>query len=330
MFPGRAFDKTLLSHMRDKALDNELGKDCHNLPSLAKESERIWREGGSFQIVMDDKSIGIKSIHIEKKSWRDNAVQYAADGPKMVDGSHQYSRYKVIAIPWTGIDGLDFSCIMGVTFNLSENSNSILEGAKTFFNCKLYCSNPSLESSTDPSPDNCQVNSTSTSDSSGLDQSDCLQPTVETEASTLDQSFNPSVIPGPLETCQIESFISPNSAIMSDKGPAFPIVASELGCPHVWDRKHFTQQIVTSWHEIPDYMRDAYCNSIHNILNSTSETSYQELMQVARTQFNYPKSLAFLDKIHQHRHKVCRAYTAAAYSLWAKFQISVLSQLTHV
>jgi hypothetical protein len=108
IFPGRAFDKTLLSRMRDKALDNELGKDRHNLPSLAKESERIWREGGSFQIVMDDKSTGIKSIHIQKKSWRDNAVQYAADGPKMVDGSHQYSRYKVIAIPWMGIDGLGF------------------------------------------------------------------------------------------------------------------------------------------------------------------------------------------------------------------------------
>jgi hypothetical protein len=94
IFPGRAFDKTLLSRMSDKALDNELGKDRHNLPSLAKESERIWREGGSFQIVMDDKSTGIKSIHIQKKSWRDNAVQYAADGPKMVDGSHRYSRYR--------------------------------------------------------------------------------------------------------------------------------------------------------------------------------------------------------------------------------------------
>jgi hypothetical protein len=31
IFPGRAFDKTLLSRMRDKALDNELGKDRHNL-----------------------------------------------------------------------------------------------------------------------------------------------------------------------------------------------------------------------------------------------------------------------------------------------------------
>jgi hypothetical protein len=33
IFPDRAFDKTLLSRMRDKALDNELGKDRHNLPS---------------------------------------------------------------------------------------------------------------------------------------------------------------------------------------------------------------------------------------------------------------------------------------------------------
>ncbi len=95
---------------------------------------------------------------------------------------------------------------------------------------------------------------------------------------------------------------------MSDKGPAFPIVTSELGYHYVLDRKHFTQQIVTSWHEIPDNMRDVYCNSIHNILNSTLETSYHELMQVARTQFKYPKSLAFLDKIHQPRHKVCWAY----------------------
>lgn len=318
IFPGRAFDKTLLSRMRDKALDNELGKDRHNLPSLAKESERIWREGGSFQIIMDDKSTGIKSIHIQKKSWRDNAVQYAADGPKMVDGSHQYSRYKVIAIPWTGIDGLGLSCIMGVTFNLSENSSSILEGAETFFNCKFSSSNPSLDSSVDPCTDDCQVNlvdSTSTSDSSDFDPTDCLQPTAETEATTLDQSFNPSVIPEPLETGQIDSFISPNSAIMSDEGPAFPIVASDLGCKHVWDRKHFSQQIVPSWHEIPDNMRDAYCNIIHDILNSTSEASYQELMQVARTRFNYPKPIAFLDKIHQHRHKVCWAYTCSIFTM---------------
>jgi hypothetical protein len=315
IFPGRAFDKTLLSRIRDKALDNELGKDRHNLPSLAKESERIWREGGTFQIVMDDKSTGIKSIHIQKKSWRDNAVQYAADGPKMVDGSHQYSRYKVIAIPWTGIDGLGLSCIMGVTFNLSENSSSILEGAEIFFNCKLSCSNPSLKSSMDSSSYNSQVNSTSTSEIIGLDQPDCLQPSAVTEASTPDQSFNPSIIPEPLEICQIESFISPNSAIMSDEGPAFPIVASELGCHHVLDRKHFTQQIVTSWHEIPDNMRDAYRNSIHNILNSTSEASYEERMQVAKTQFNYPKSLAFLYKIHQYRQKVCWAYTCSIFTM---------------
>jgi hypothetical protein len=123
---------------------------------------------------------------------------------------------------------------MGVAFNLSENSSSILEGAETFFNCKLSCSNPSLESLTDSSPDNHKVNATSTSDSSSLDHSDCLQPTAETDASTLDKSFNPSVIPEPLETCQIESFIPPNSAIISGEGPAFPIVASELGCCHVW------------------------------------------------------------------------------------------------
>jgi hypothetical protein len=56
IFPSRAFDKKLLSRMQDKALDNELGKDRHNLPALAKKSERIWREGRSFQVVVDDNS----------------------------------------------------------------------------------------------------------------------------------------------------------------------------------------------------------------------------------------------------------------------------------
>jgi hypothetical protein len=116
---------------------------------------------------------------------------------------------------------------------------------------------------------------------------------------------------------------------MSDEGAAFPIVSSELGYHHVLDRKHFTQQIVTSWHEIPDNKKDAYHNSIHTILNSTSETSYQEQMQIARSQFNCPKSLAFLDKIHQHRHKVV-GRIPAAYSQWVKYQISVQNQQTHV
>jgi hypothetical protein len=78
---------------------------------------------------------------------------------------------------------------------------------------------------------------------------------------------------------------------MSDEGAAFPIILSELSCHHILDRKHFTQQIVTSWHEIPDNKKDAYRNSIHTILISTSETSYQEHMQIARYRSSISPSL---------------------------------------
>ena len=107
--------------VRTKTLDEAFGKDRNNLPALAALlSEQIIREGGIFQIVPSAGNMGIKSIHIQKKSWRDYAVQYAADGVKMVDGSHDWSMHKITAILWTGIDGLGFSCIERVNRNFRE------------------------------------------------------------------------------------------------------------------------------------------------------------------------------------------------------------------
>lgn len=85
--------------MSNKYLDEKLGKDWHKLPALAKLSEEIIRERGIFRFVMNmnPNSSGISSIHIQKKHWS-YARQYSFDGLKMVDGSHDYSNNKVIAI----------------------------------------------------------------------------------------------------------------------------------------------------------------------------------------------------------------------------------------
>jgi hypothetical protein len=74
IFPGRTFDKSLLTRMSNMYLDQKLGKDSHNLSALAKLSKEIIRDGGIFRIVMDPNSTGIQSIHVQKKQWKDYTI----------------------------------------------------------------------------------------------------------------------------------------------------------------------------------------------------------------------------------------------------------------
>jgi hypothetical protein len=175
-------------------------------------------------------------------------------GPKMVDGSHKYSMYNVEAIPWTLLDSLFRSKIVGVTYNLSENSGCIIQGAKKFF--KPVAGYEGFEGK--------------------------------------------------------ETVIAPTSAVMSDEGPAFPIVATVLGCHHILDRKHLTQhtqQIATSWHGVEDQTR--YKNTIHNILNSkTEQILSSNVVSAEQTYVGHPKALALVHKISSLHTKVCWTHTS--------------------
>jgi hypothetical protein len=122
IFPGRSFDPVLITNMRKNYLDRIYGADRHNLPALAEMSEEWIREGGVFSIVPSADG-GILSIHAQHVMWKDYAMRYGPDGPKMVDGSHKYSMYRLETIPWTLVDCLFRSKIVGVTYNLSENSD---------------------------------------------------------------------------------------------------------------------------------------------------------------------------------------------------------------
>ena len=133
IFPQRRFEKALLHRIKNRTLDESLGNNRHDLPKLANTAEDVIRIGGVFAIIPDPESCGINSIHVQGPTWRDYSRQYCCDGPKMMDGSHQYSQYNIKAIPITCIDGLGRSFIAGCTYNLTENSSCITEGAKKFF-----------------------------------------------------------------------------------------------------------------------------------------------------------------------------------------------------
>ena len=279
IFPNRLFHKQLLARVRNKTLDERFGKDRNNLPALAGLSEQVVRDGGIFQIVLDPDSMGIKSIHVQKKSWRGYVDQYGCDGPKMVDGSHDWSKHKVIAIPWTSIDGLGLSCIQGVTFNISENADAIIEGANLFF-----------RNSPTPMP---------------LDSSNLLKDSLEEFAIMEQKSDNdPNTI------------IAEESTIMSDEGPAFPSVAISLGCHHIKDRKHFTAQIITSWQQVPQEQREQYKNDIHCILNARTIAEFSRLMTIALSRYQiFPEALAYLKKIHENKEHYVWAYTSQYFTV---------------
>ena len=40
--------------------------------------------------------------------------------------------------------------------------------------------------------------------------------------------------------------------LMTDEGPAFPILAEAMGWHHLLDRQHFTDKIALTWNEIED------------------------------------------------------------------------------
>lgn len=278
IFPGRIFSKPLLGRIRNKTLDDRLGKDRNNLPALAALSEQVIREGGIFLIVLDPESMGIKSIHIQKKSWRAYAEQYGANGPKMVDGSHDWSKHKVIAIPWTGIDGLGFSCIQGVTFNLTENAAAITEGAKHFYS---HVDIGSSNSHTDP----------------------------------LDDSLDEFIISSAGNNVHIDTIVAKDSAIMSDEGPSFPLDAKSLGCHHILDRKHFTAQIISSWQQVDEQERDKYKTTIHSILNAPTEQDFNSRITNALSTYSVPQAQAFLKKIQSNRDRLVWAYTSQFFTV---------------
>ena len=133
VFPDKIYCKTLLQRLKNKYLDKTLGHDRVDLPGLSKLAAKTIREGGTFEIVPDDESMCIAFLHVQKATWREYAIQYGTDGPKMVDGTHGTNQHGWLGIPWTLIDGLLHSQLAGVTYHLTENRKGISEGAKLFY-----------------------------------------------------------------------------------------------------------------------------------------------------------------------------------------------------
>ena len=83
---------------------------------------------------------------------------------------------------------------------------------------------------------------------------------------------------------------------MTDEGASFPLVCEIMGWRHILDRKHFTDQIMTTWQNV--YDPQAYYNSIISILNAPTVEKYNTLMQKCKQQFSTPKAIAYLKKMN--------------------------------
>jgi len=89
----------------------------------------------------------------------------------------------------------------------------------------------------------------------------------------------------------IESAPSSKSVLMADEGASFPLVCEVMGWCHILDRKHFTDQITSTWQNAHDPKE--YRNSIVSILNAPTVKKYNILMQKCKQQFSTPKAIAY-------------------------------------
>ena len=275
IYPNRLYHKTLLNRLRGKFLDESIGKDRNNLPALAGLAEHVIRDGGTFRIVPDPESMGIKCIHIQTRSMRGYAVQYGPDSVKMVDGSHHWSKHQLTACPWTGIDCFGFNFVYGITYSPTENSEDLIDGAGLIFS----------------------VNSPTTDSSTTKLDSLCEFIAAEEDAG-----------PKPMDQ-RIDTLIDPNSTIMADEGPAFIPVARAIDCHIIKDRKHKTAKILHSWQKVPEELRASYQNDIHSILNSATPQVFEELMARVSSQYPQPEVQAFLQSILEDKDKLVWCWT---------------------
>jgi hypothetical protein len=76
----------------------------------------------------------------------------------------------------------------------------------------------------------------------------------------------------------VQTIIEPGTALITDEGPAFSIVAKALNLTHLLDRKHFSNQVLpVSNHMTPHHQKE-FAASIHDILNATTIPEMERLL----------------------------------------------------
>jgi hypothetical protein len=113
----------------------------------------------------------------------------------------------------------------------------------------------------------------------------------------------------------VQTIIEPGTALITDEGPAFSIVAKALDLTHLLDRKHFSNQVLpVSSHMTPHHQKE-FAATIHDILNATTIQEMERLLLKAQEKHSGdPKVLTFLNKISNNRGKLCWSHSSSAFT----------------
>ena len=100
--------------------------------------------------------------------------------------------------------------------------------------------------------------------------------------------------------------------LMTDEGSAYPTVVAYFGWDHVFDRYHFQEQITSSWEGVDN--PEQFRQDIIDILDSCTESQYNDRMSRAKIHYTTKKARAFLDKIKLYDHKLVYAFTSDGFT----------------
>lgn len=320
-FPTRSFEYDMLYRLTQKTLNLEYGNDRTQIHELFQKGDQLRLHGGVFIVEpSSNNDFGFEAIHGQTKLMREYAITYGVNDLKMADGTHHFSKHGTQAVFWNVVDCLLLSKFCGFTFCFSENSTPIISGAEQFF------------------PGEGKEDPTKTGANETLQFGellgyydpfvDCEVPVSDENTDTLPLSLNPITVSvdsppskhaagsmhsqssrsGNTASAPTAGVKTSNAVFMTDEGSAFPLVANHFGWCHILDRKHFVDQILTTWHNLAD--PDQYRQDIYDILDSPSEEEYERRMREAKLAHMTEKAQAFLSKISEFRHKLVYAYTS--------------------
>jgi hypothetical protein len=240
--------------------------------------------------------------------------------------------YDKVYIFWFVVDCLANSKIVGVTVNFTEKSVDISDGVRLFFGHEFAVADTlrvgEIARYYDPFVDNVFDVNMPTSTVSSLDcaaTADALRhettnmplnasvatPAFMTPPSDMShETTMPSSI-SILEDSNVLSSASPDSsapAFMTDEGPSFPLVAESAGWNHLLDRKHFTQQIMSSWAGLQDLQQ--FKSDVHSLLDLANADLFESEHARCLDEYRTDKAQQLLKKISLLKHnKLAYAYT---------------------
>jgi len=317
IFPSRAFTNQMLDRMKRKQLDDMFGKDRHNLPGLLAKCDAVRKNGGTFVIEPSSDDFGIKTIHCQTKLMSDYANVYS--DLRMADGTFKLTQYDFVFILWNGIDCLFKSHFTGISCNFSENSIAIRNGANHFYPNKkdsLKVKTGAFDNYFCPFQDN----EVDLSDDEGL--SFQLQTTgdlnmASVNVSDMEAIKSKMVSPAAKSNSRSNNNNNPEEeeeeiTFISDQGAGFKEVAESEGWNHIYDRKHFANEIMKYWGGLEDPSK--FRNDIYRILNTVDKSNLDELLTAALSEHRTEKAREFIQHISDLRGHLCFSHTGIHFS----------------